>query len=712
MSRRDYPSSTNTLEPGWIRPSDWISMPDPTGSEKWYGILAIYQDSPNYISLKFVGAYHVDWGDGNSQDVASNTQVDHAYNWSDISSGTLCSRGYRQALVTVTPQAGQHITQVNMVMRHGSAPPFANHPALWLDVSMAGTNISSLTLGNSSNSGLVRFPLLERVQIRGATALTGYSNIFGSLPALQNVNDDLDWTGVSSASSMFINCFSLKVAPVCDMSAGSVTDCTSMFYSCYNLVRVPYINAPNATTLTTMFQYCGSLKDIVLKAPAATTITQMFSTCYSLVDASNVSVWAAVTANNVFESCYSLQILPTIAGVTRFSAATNLSYMFNGAFSLKKVSLAGGGASCSFSHVFDGCPSLAQAAIELPTSGTSTLIYAFNNDVALTTVDITSAGAGISSMQHTFDSCQRLESVRSLSSVAACTDFQSTFQSCWALKTAPAMTTTAATLMGAMFSNCHSLRNAPTLDLNGVTSANNMFSNCHAIVTIPAYDLSTVTNMSQMTSNMTGISRVLATGMTTTHAWQNMTLSVTALNEIYANLGISAGQTITVTGSTGAVTTSITSCGTTSGSAVVTKSSTAGLATGMFVTGTGLTGTRSVTFTDAGDTVGLTAHGLTNGKTISFQTITTTTGIIAKTIYYVVNAATDTFQVSATNGGSPLALTTNGSGTMLVVPKINSIITNTSFTLDAPCTANGTVTLSAFTDGRDVAMLKGWTVAG
>lgn len=69
-----------------------------------------------------------------------------------------------------------------------------------------------------------------------------------------------------------------------------------------------------------------------------------------------------------------------------------------------------------------------------------------------------------------------------------------------------------------------------------------------------------------------------------------------------------------------------------------------------------------VTFTDAGDLVNRASHGLANGSIVTFPEITTTTGIVVNTNYYVVNAAASTFQVAASPGGAALALTTNGSG--------------------------------------------------
>jgi len=70
----------------------------------------------------------------------------------------------------------------------------------------------------------------------------------------------------------------------------------------------------------------------------------------------------------------------------------------------------------------------------------------------------------------------------------------------------------------------------------------------------------------------------------------------------------------------------------------------------------------AVTFADTGDLVTYTAHPFSDGFAIRFSSIATTTGITAFTTYYVINSATNTFQVAATLGGSALPLTTDGTG--------------------------------------------------
>lgn len=120
--------------------------------------------------------------------------------------------------------------------------------------------------------------------------------------------------------------------------------------------------------------------------------------------------------------------------------------------------------------------------------------------------------------------------------------------------------------------------------------------------------------------------------------------------------------------------------------------------------------TDAVTFTDAGDTVGLTAHTLQNGDQVSFTVITSTTGISINTLYYVVGVATNTFQVSATLGGSALALTTNGTGTLVrYIPK-----TGTGGSADVTLSASSSSPLSGtysgnFVKGAANYMGQGWS---
>ena len=55
-----------------------------------------------------------------------------------------------------------------------------------------------------------------------------------------------------------------------------------------------------------------------------------------------------------------------------------------------------------------------------------------------------------------------------------------------------------------------------------------------------------------------------------------------------------------------------------------------------------------------------TGHGHLDGETVTLSAATSLpTGLLANTVYYVVNKATNTFQLSLSSGGSAVAFTTN-----------------------------------------------------
>ena len=67
-----------------------------------------------------------------------------------------------------------------------------------------------------------------------------------------------------------------------------------------------------------------------------------------------------------------------------------------------------------------------------------------------------------------------------------------------------------------------------------------------------------------------------------------------------------------------------------------------------------------------------TSHGLVNGKRVIFQTTgALPTGITANTVYFVVNAAANTFQISATSGGAAIATSGTQSGTQICLEVVD-----------------------------------------
>ena len=108
-----------------------------------------------------------------------------------------------------------------------------------------------------------------------------------------------------------------------------------------------------------------------------------------------------------------------------------------------------------------------------------------------------------------------------------------------------------------------------------------------------------------------------------------------------------------------------------------------------------------VTFTDSGDTVNRTSHGYQNGMTVQFYNIVSTTGITAGQTYYVINATTNSFQISSTYGGSAVALTTNGSGTLLPYKIATVTIT--------PQVANNLTSVNLFVKHNQAGLVNGYS---
>lgn len=99
------------------------------------------------------------------------------------------------------------------------------------------------------------------------------------------------------------------------------------------------------------------------------------------------------------------------------------------------------------------------------------------------------------------------------------------------------------------------------------------------------------------------------------------------------------------------------------------------------------------TFTDAGDIITSSAHYLTAGCPLVFTTVNTTTGITVGQVYYVINPTTNTFQISATYGGTKVNFHNDGTGIYHTIGRGISIDADAG-TLDiiigANCTAHYT----------------------
>lgn len=614
----DYPTKINQLSgsepvPEWVRPSDWLAMPTVLATEdKVVMLVAVFDDRSNSIAFRFSGNYTVDWGDGSSpENVATNTTASHIYNYSDISASTYCTRGYRQVLVTVTPQSSQSITAVNLAQAHPTVKGTTYTPSQILDIRISAPSVSGTSL--IACSGTISHQMLERFEVIALGAITSMANLFFGCTSLQEISY-FNVASVTDASNVFSGCRSLAKLPAFVFS--SIINATGMFKECSALIRVPagMITSTAITNMSYMFNSCDTIREIPdLSTSNVTNMSYMYSVCRMITTVPSMDTSKVTTMAFMFDGCVNLLSVP--------------------AFDTSKVTL--------MTCMFKDCLNL----LEVPAFNTSS-VTGFNQ----------SPSYGFAQ-------------------------------------------------------NCRSLTKFPAIDTSKMTSCYQMFKDCNNLREVPALNFSAVTDTSNsnVVSTAYNVSKIGIYGLAQSFSVSGCKLSPDALTDLYKGLP-TATKTITTSGNWGATTKSVTANGLTAGSNTITQTNTTGVSVGMYVTGTGISSAVNVSFTGTNDRITKTAHGLANGKAVSFPIIATVVGLSISTIYYVVNATANDFQVALTPGGAPIDFLLDGSGTMLYSTVVTSVTTN-SYTVDVPASSTGTQTLVFRNDDVGIAMMKGWTVA-
>ena len=331
----------------WVRPSDWLAMPTVTSAEqKFVGLHAIHPNGNNFAAFLFTtsaGQYQVDWGDGTTDLVNSNVKAEHEYDYAtyDVADATLSSRGYKQAIITVTPVSGNLLT-CNFQQRYtGQNQAYATG---FLDciISMPNHSASAFTFGGNT----VRHAYVERFDVK----------TLGSCNSLTN---------------MFYNCFSLQSIPL--FNTASVTSMTNMFLSCFSLQSIPLFNTASVTSMTSMFYFCYSLQSVPLfNTASVTSMTNMFYNCYSLQSVPLFNTASVTSMSSMFLSCFSLQSIPLF----NTASVTNMASMFRDCLSLRSVPLFNTASVTNMGGMFQACNSIKA----LPALSTSSITTAAGTD--------------------------------------------------------------------------------------------------------------------------------------------------------------------------------------------------------------------------------------------------------------------------------------------------------------------------------------------
>jgi surface protein len=378
----------------WVRPSDWLAMPTgiTAANQTFVGLHAVIEDNDNYVAFLFTtsaGQYQVDWGDGSTPTLHnSNTIAQYQYNFATVSSSTLTSRGYKQAIITVTPVSGNFLT-CNFQQRFVTSPVQNQaYSTGFLDCILSMPNAStgaSIVLGGTT----VRHSYCERFDVKTIGNATSCANLFREFRVLQSVVL-FNTSSATSMASMFDSCFFIKSVPLFDTQ--NITTMQQMFAGCNSLDFVPLLNTINVTNMAAMFNECVSLKEVPLFDTASLTLAnQMFNTCRSiktipLFNTSNVTNMA-----NMFQLCTSLKTIPLLNTIS----VTNMTAMFNSCSNLQSIPLLNTSNVTTMENMLQLCTSLnsipALSTLSITTTTGSNFGNFGNNSNSLNRIQISFA---------------------------------------------------------------------------------------------------------------------------------------------------------------------------------------------------------------------------------------------------------------------------------------------------------------------------------
>lgn len=299
-SNRGKPTSSELRSDKWVRPLDWLPLPSiVSGEDKIVGLVAVNEYESNWVSVRISGAYTVNWGDGTTSDHSSGSIASKNIAWGDISASTLSSKGYRQALVQITPQAGQQLTSVELGVIPASLTSLSS--LTWLDVAVALPNATLFRIGSSTTLSSVRPILLEKFEWIGpSSSLTDVSGLVNGACRLRSINL-FDTSNVTTTARMFANCSDLDYVPFYNI--GNSTSASIMFYNCTMLKEVPLFDTKNVTAMDTMFYDSGLVEVPLFNTSNVTTMNNFINFSENLksiplLDTSKVTNFSSMQSQN------------------------------------------------------------------------------------------------------------------------------------------------------------------------------------------------------------------------------------------------------------------------------------------------------------------------------------------------------------------------------------------------------------------------------
>ncbi len=519
------------LNTSYERPSDWTDLPALSqGDEKVYLLVNVGEpDGSNYMRLKFRGDFTVDWGDGSTTNHATNTDADHEFLWANAPSNSLTSQGFRQVIVTVTPQAGSQLTEWIL-----SSTPYVpadseyngsvNHGVC--RVKMAGTNFTNMSLAMYFYTGLQEFEFI------GTNNITNFSNTFKGSGIIKVT--ELDTSNGTNLNNMFASCNQLIEIPALDLS--SSTNISYMFTTCTCITKLPKMTLPvSCTNLQYVFYNCYKLQEVPFTSfPGVTNFFGAFSG--TAIREFNYSTPAITNAQQMFNGTTLLQtaILRDIP-VGQF---TNISYIFGSCGSLTYIKPFDTSGVINFRNCFSGIKHDMDLSWVDTSSGTN--FEAMFKNSYLKDVSWLNVTSSATQVKDIFSGCSILVKLPTSMDLTNCASFNTSFYYCQSIRRLPTFINSGnITNLYRAFTGCFLLEEAPAFSGNQFTTVREAFMHCRSLMTAPQYDLSLIVsypNSYNAFQSCYNLRKSLITTSKSEISYANCSLSRAEIVNIFNNL--------------------------------------------------------------------------------------------------------------------------------------------------------------------------------
>lgn len=371
---------------GYQRPADWLPLPA-AQAQSVKILKAVADQTENYTRLRMqtnTGTYQVDWGDGVVETFNSMAYASHNYDFNNSAlNGTLTTRGYKQAIISITATSGT-FNYAQLGVREVSPAGLQQYNSGFLDMNINLPNLAAganLIIGGSA----VRHTSLERVNITSWGNINSIADMFFGCTRLQSVNEtEWNMSNITSVLNLFRSCAAISKLNCSNWDISKINNWGNAFLTCWGMVSfiAPSGTITSSNGLVNLFNSCYALEELDLSGWDVSKITNMngiFGGCFSLRNL-NLTGWntsAVTNATNMFATCYSLDKIPAL-NLSAVNTITSASFCSN-SVSLTRMQATGINVSVSVANCMLGASALNEIYTNLSANGTGKTITVTGN---------------------------------------------------------------------------------------------------------------------------------------------------------------------------------------------------------------------------------------------------------------------------------------------------------------------------------------------